>query len=248
MIAGNDETAPGYVVFARLGKKVLRPGGRVLTTAMLARAGLPGTDVVEIGPGRGRTAREIRRQSPRSYVGVDPDPGAGSMVGSAAETGLPGGSADVVVEEAVLSMQSDRVRRAAVAEVTRLLRPGGRFALHELGLAPDDLAGAERDAVRQAVSRAARVNARPLTVLEWTELLAEHGFDVVWTRTAPMALLRPARLLSDEGFVGATRFVRNVLTHPVARRRVLAMRQVFATHRRHLVGVAIVARKRSQPS
>lgn len=98
------------------------------------------------------------------------------------------------------------------------------------------------------MSRAARVNARPLTADEWAGLLGEYGFDVTWSRTAPMALLRPTRLVSDEGLLGALRFARNVLTRPVARRRVMAMRKAFATHRRHLIGVAIVARKRDQPT
>jgi hypothetical protein len=60
-------------------------------------------------------------------------------------------------------------------------------------------------------------------------------------------LLRPGAdlaLVADEGFVGAARFVGNVLTNRPARRRIWAMRQAFAAHRRHLVGLAIVARKR----
>ena len=52
-------TAPGHWVLARAGKRVLRPGGAALTADMLAHAGLPGADVVEMAPGLGRTAAEI---------------------------------------------------------------------------------------------------------------------------------------------------------------------------------------------
>jgi hypothetical protein len=58
-----------------------------------------------------------------------------------------------------------------------------------------------------------------------------------------MALLQPRRLVSDEGLLGALRFVRNVLTHPDARRRVLHMRRTFGKHRERLTAVAVVAHK-----
>lgn len=61
--------------------------------------------------------------------------------------------------------------------------------------------------------------------------------------TAPMALLQPRRLVSDEGLLGALRFAKNVLTHRDARRRVLGMRRTFVKHRDRLTAVAIVARK-----
>ena len=58
-----------------------------------------------------------------------------------------------------------------------------------------------------------------------------------------MALLQARSLVADEGLVGALRFARNLLTRPAARRRVLAMRRIFRTHRRHLSAIAIVAHK-----
>ena len=53
-------TAPGHWVLARAGKRVLRPGGAALTAAMLDHARLPGSDVVELAPGLGRTCRSCR--------------------------------------------------------------------------------------------------------------------------------------------------------------------------------------------
>jgi SAM-dependent methyltransferase len=243
-----DDRAPAYVLFRRLGKKVLRPGGAALTAELLSRVEVTGGDVIELGPGRGATARTILRRRPGSYLGVDTDPGAGLpgerlVVASAADTGLPSGSADAVVGEALLSMQSDDVKRRIITETARLLRPGGFYALHELGLTPDDLSASRRDAVRRSLAQATHVNARPLTVPEWSALLRECGLVTEWVGTAPMALLRPARVVADEGLPGALRFVGNVVTNPVARRRVLAMRHVFAENRDVLTGVAIIARR-----
>lgn len=69
-----DEAVAGHWLLARLGKRVLRPGGVELTRTLLSHAQLPGADVVELAPGLGRTATEIVARAPRSYVGAEADP------------------------------------------------------------------------------------------------------------------------------------------------------------------------------
>src|SRR5699024_12738060 len=103
---------------ARLGKRVLRPGGSELTTALLTAARIPGSDVVELAPGLGRTSGEILESDPRSYTGVDEDPdavvstrakvgGRGSVVDApAAATGLTAEHADLDVVQAKLTIHS----------------------------------------------------------------------------------------------------------------------------------------------
>lgn len=164
------------------------------------------------------------------------------MHADATRTGLPDDSADVVIGEAMLTMQADATKRQIVAEAARILRPGGRYAIHELGLQPDDLDQDVKIDLRRDLARAIKVNARPLTVAEWTVLLEEGGFVVEWASTAPMALLQVRRNLSDEGLLGTAWIVRNLLRDRAARRRVLSMRALFRRHRRTLRGVALVAR------
>lgn len=249
----SDADLPGHWLLARLGKRVLRPGGLELTTRLLAAARIGGSDVVELGPGLGRTASDIIAAQPRSYVGVDDSAAATEnvkaivapvngavVVADASTTGLPDGSADVVVGEAMLTMQGEKAKRAIVAEAFRVLRPGGRYAIHELGLAPDDLSQDIKDDIRREMSRAIKVNARPLTIAEWTALLTEAGFQVETVDQAPMALLNPARVLADEGLFGALRIVGNMIRRPAARRRVLGMRATFQRYRRSLTAVAVV--------
>ncbi|MDN5770352.1 MAG: methyltransferase domain-containing protein [Microlunatus sp.] len=252
---GNDSAVAGHWLLARLGKRVLRPGGVELTRKLLCDAQLADADVVEFAPGLGRTATEIIGHRPRSYRGVDADPGAvravqpivagygGVQLADAAQTGLAGASADVVVGEAMLTMQGEKAKDAIVAEAVRLLKPGGRYAIHELALSPDDLSDSVKTDVRQALARSIKVNARPLTTAEWRHRLAQHGLVVDRVQTAPMALLQPRRLLVDEGVLGTLRFVRNLLTRPGARRRVWAMRSTFGQYRDHLLAVAVVAHK-----
>ncbi|OBG82083.1 methyltransferase [Mycobacterium sp. E802] len=250
----SDADLPGHWLLARLGKRVLRPGGLELTTRLLAAARIGSADVVELGPGLGRTATDIAAQRPRSYVGVDDSSATSALVqkavaatggrlidADAADTGLDAGSADVVVGEAMLTMQGDKAKRAIVEEAFRVLRPGGRYAIHELALMPDGLDEAIKEDIRREMARAIKVNARPLTVAEWTELLTSAGFEVAEVDRAPMALLQPRRVVADEGLLGALRIVGNVLTHPDARKRVLHMRRTFNRYREQLTAVAIVA-------
>ncbi|MFI2429181.1 class I SAM-dependent methyltransferase [Streptomyces sp. NPDC018955] len=247
---------PGYALLRSLGKRVLRPGGAELTRTMLTALGdLSGLDVVEIAPGTGTTASAIVAQGPRSYTGVERDAlttstlervlrGRGSVrVADAAATGLDAGSADVVVGEAMLTMRSDTAKDAVVAEVHRVLRAGGRYAVHEVALLPDDLADGVKQDIRRSLARPLKVNARPLTVREWTALLSRHGLTVERAETAPMALLEPRRVVADEGPLGAARLARNIISDPAARDRVREMRRVFRAHRDSLAAVALIARR-----
>ena len=60
-----------------------------------------------------------------------------------------------------------------------------------------------------------------------------------------MHLLEPKRLIQDEGFWGALRFVRNVLSDSEARQRVKAMRQVFQMYEENLAAIMFVGIKRN---
>lgn len=248
-------TAPGHWVLARVGKKVLRPGGLELTLQMLSDAKLTGSRVVEYAPGLGRTASEILAARPASYTGVDKDPVAAQhvreLVGTrgtvinadAADTGLESGSADVVVGEAMLTMQGEKSKKAIISEAVRLLAPGGRYAIHELAVQPDDIDEELHTRIRQDLARAIHVNARPLTCEQWAELLEECGLVVETIQTAPMALLDFSRNVRDEGFVQTLRIIRNVLSDRELRARVLGMRRTFRTYQDSMCGVTIVARK-----
>jgi len=248
------EKAPGHWVLARMGKRVLRPGGMELTRRMLAALNVKGSDdVVEFAPGMGVTARLTLATKPASYTAVERDKAAAEIVGgyldgpnsrcvlgSAAETGLPSASATVVYGEAMLTMQTDETKRQIVREAARLLKPGGRYAVHEMCLR-DGVGGEVRRDVERALTGVVHHGVRPLTVSEWRGLLEEEGFEVKTVETAAMALLEPARVIQDEGFLRALRFAFNVLRDREARRRVFEMRRVFRRHRRQLAAVAVIA-------
>lgn len=249
---------PGHWLLARLGKRVLRPGGLGMTQALLAELGV-GTDdnVVEFAPGLGTTARLILKKKPQSYVGIERDSKAARwaarhlpdqaniavVVGAADRTGLCAGSASVVLGEAMLSMQTQAHKELIVAEAFKLLRSGGRYGIHELAVVPNDVPRERKDEINRALSMSIHVGARPLPAQEWTALIENAGLRVRRIGYAPMHLLRPKRLIEDEGVIGALRIVRNVLLDAPARRRVVAMWRVFEHYRQNLSAVFIVAEK-----
>jgi hypothetical protein len=253
----SESKLPGHWLLAKMGKRVLRPGGLELTKRLLAELDIsPHDDVVEFAPGLGLTARLTLAQQPRSYMAIERNPEAAAMVerylhgprqrcivGTAEETGLADRAASVVYGEAMLSMQPATTKERIVGEAARLLRPGGRYGIHELCLVPDDVDETVREAIQKDLSDEIHVGVRPLTIAEWHELLAAAGLNVIAEHTAPMHLLEPARLIKDEGLLRALRFAWNVATHTAARRRVLTMRRVFRKYDRHLAAIVLVATK-----
>jgi SAM-dependent methyltransferase len=254
------EKMPGHWLLARMGKRVLRPGGLELTHRLLAELEIESSDdVVEFAPGLGVTARLTLARNPHTYTAIERDHVAAATVesyltgnsqrciqGTAEATGLPDAPATIVYGEAMLSMQPATTKARIVQEAARLLRPGGRYGIHELCLVPDDVDESIRDAIQHELSDEIHVGVRPLTVREWRDLLAAAGLEVVAQHLAPMHLLEPARLVKDEGLFRALRFVLNVATHPAARRRVLTMRRVFRKYGNHLAAIALVAAKANE--
>ncbi|MGN0126088.1 MAG: SAM-dependent methyltransferase, partial [Rhodococcus sp. (in: high G+C Gram-positive bacteria)] len=121
---------------------------------------------------------------------------------------------------------------------------GGRYAIHELAIEPDEVDDDVKTEIRKSLARSIKVNARPLTAAEWRSLFEENGFEVEKVGFAPMALLEPKRILADEGLPGTLKFVRNVLRDSDARNRVLQMRSTFTKYKKHLVAIEIVATKK----
>lgn len=260
--AGNLDVSkmPAHWLFARLGKRVLRPGGIELTRWLLDAAAIgPEDDAIELAPGLGVTARAILERGPHGYVGVERDAGARGFTqralaragfadariveGDAASVPLEDASASVVLGEAMLSMQTERKKHAILAEASRLLRPGGCYAIHELAVEPDDIDGDRLARIEGDLSKAIHVGVRIGTVSRWCAWLEEHGFEVEQVKTAPMRLLELDRLVRDEGALGTARFAFNALRTPGATGRLLSVRATFREHMDHLCAVAIVARR-----
>ena len=254
----NMNTSQGHWILAKMGKRVLRPGGKELSMKMIEGLNIShNDDVVEFAPGLGFTAGITLGKNPKSYTGVELNEEAAGIlknrlkgkdfkiiIGNAAESTLESNSVDKVYGEAMLTMHADHRKSEIIREAHRILKPGGIYAIHELGLTPDDISSEKKSHIQQELAKAIKVNARPLTASEWTELLEQEGFLVKKIETNPMHLLEPKRMIDDEGFFRTLKIVFNILTNPSARKRILAMRRVFRTYQNHLNAVAIIAEKK----
>lgn len=248
----------GHWILAKVGKKVLRPGGRELTKKLMDNMDINSADdVVEFAPGLGFTASIACAKKPNSYTGVDNNQQAAELarknvkydkvkfiVADASDTTIPSGHATKVYGEAMLTMQPLEHKKAIIKEASRLLKPGGYYGIHELGLQPENISEEIKQSVYKDLSSNIRVHARPLTISEWSQLLVDEGFEIVKVDSNAMALLEPKRVLADEGLFRTMKIIFNVLTHGNLRKRILQMRQTFKKHKNDINAVAIVARKK----
>ena len=140
---GKDALLPFYDLLTRaLGM------GKVYD-ALVAQAGLAdGLRVLEIGCGTGNVTTRIKRAAPGAdVIGTDPDPlalaraqrKAKRLAGIrferayAQELPFADGAFDRVLSSMMLHHLDEDVKAAAVAEVHRVLRPGGEFHIVDIG-------------------------------------------------------------------------------------------------------------------
>jgi SAM-dependent methyltransferase len=164
----------------------LHPGGERATVRLAELAGLePGGRVVDVAAGPGTTARLLARRYGAAVVGVEL--GAGTVERARAETRdarvrflcgdaealpLADGEFDVALSECSLCTFPDQPR--AVAEMARVLRPGGRVAIADVTADSDALP----PALRTAAARVACV-ADARSEAGYAELLAAAGCELV---------------------------------------------------------------------
>lgn len=251
------DTMSGHWILAKLGKKVLRPGGKNLTLKMLSLLNINTNDsIIEFAPGLGYTAKLTLAKNPKSYTGVDSDEEAVLFLQkkikntqalfinkNASQTQLPDEVATKIYGEAMLTMQANHRKEEIIREAHRLLAPGGLYAIHELVLFPDSLDEESKKTIQYELAESMKVNARPLTIAEWKDTLESQGFRIKQIEKAPMHLLQAGRIISDEGFLGFLGIVKKLILNPDIKKRVLQMRKTFKKYENHLEAIVIISEK-----
>ncbi len=247
----------GHWILAKLGKRVLRPGGRELTEKLVKNLNINKyDDIVEFAPGLGFTAKLTCDYHPKTYTGVDINeeaaslarksiqhPNAKIIIAEASNTTLPDESATKVYGEAMLTMQTLENKKAIIKEAYRILKPNGYYGIHELGIKPDNIGDDIKQEIFKELSSNIRVHARPMTTSEWIELIEEAGFKIVKVEHNRMLLLEASRILKDEGFLRTIKFCINLVRFPELTKRVLKMRKIFRKHEKNLDSIVIIAQK-----
>lgn len=255
------ETMPGYLLLARLEKKVLRPGGIELTRKMLAALDITEADhVIEYAPGTGVTAGLTLEKNPASYTAIEKDPGLAKLLEERLLTAprrrcivadaskpidLPDQCATVIYGESMMTIHSPERKESMIREVHRMLRPDGLYAMQEISLFPSEIDADLAKAMLRDIKQAVRHPAWPNTVGQWRTFLDQNGFEVIEEFQRPVLLLEPERLLEDEGAENALRFSWNVIDSEIALKRIREIRSVFQRYRENLCGYCVVCRKKN---
>jgi ubiquinone/menaquinone biosynthesis C-methylase UbiE len=218
-----------YLFMASIGKRVIHPGGRASTEALLGRGAITESSrVLDVGCGVGTTAVEIARRFGSSVTAVDIAPlmldRASANVAAAGVadlvTVLPGdildldqadGSFDVVIAEAV-TMFVDR--RRATAELARVAAPGGHVLATEfLWREPPT------DEARAVFHGQVCPGMRFETLDDWVELYGAAGLVDFHTEVGPFEMMSPRGFLADEGPARCAAIMARVAARPASMRK-----------------------------
>jgi SAM-dependent methyltransferase len=203
--AGQDTMGPPYEdpAVRRAAAEAIRPGGVVLTDRAIALCALPpGARVLDVGCGTGVTVERLAVRHGLRAVGVDPSarlvtdgrsrrPGLSLLQARAEQLPFSDGSLDAALAECVVSLTD---AGAALAELSRVLRPGGLLVVSDLYARATDGAAALRELPPASCLHGA------VTRDQLVGLLRTRGFRVRRWEDHSDALARLAvRLLWENG-------------------------------------------------
>ncbi len=243
-----------YTLMAVLGKKVIRPGGRVSTETIFRMAGFRADqNVLDIGCGVGTTAIQIAARFGCRVTAVDIDKlmleyarknirGAAVTDRITLEQGdiqaLPfsDDTFDAVTIEAVSMFTRDQQR--SIQEAVRVCRPGGYVFDHEFVWArppPADLRHIFDSLVCPGMSFE--------TQREWTELYRAAGQNDIRAVCIPFDLLTASGMLRDEGVTGTVAFIGRALSRWSYVTRLLWLVSVLARVSPYLSSIVVASVK-----
>ncbi|HEY6275877.1 MAG TPA: methyltransferase domain-containing protein [Streptosporangiaceae bacterium] len=242
-----------YTFMAVIGKRVIHPGGRAATEALLAKAGIGAQSrVLDAGCGVATTAVEIARRYGARVTAVDITPlmleRAAANVATSGQAGritvekgdicaLPfaDGSFGVVIAEAV-TMFVDR--RKAAAELVRVCAPGGRVLATEFcwRQPPTDQA---REVFLGQVCPGMSFD----TVEEWLDIYAGAGLAGLTAESGPFEMMTPRGFLADEGLAGSLAVMGRVAVRPACARKMVWLMPRVAKAVPYLGYVLVAGRK-----
>lgn len=248
-----------YTLMAVLGKKVIRPGGRISTETIFRMAEFrPGQNVLDIGCGVGTTAIEIASRFGCHVTALDIDnlmleyarnnirraavaDKITLMQGDIQSLPFSDGAFDVVTIEAVSMFTRDQ--QSSIQEAVRVCRPGGYLFDHEFVWfkpPPANLRNVFDSLVCPGMSFE--------TEREWTELYRSAGQKNIRAVPVPFNLLTPGGMLRDEGVMGTVSFVGRAMSRWAYITRILWLIKVLVNLSPYLSSVVIASTRSNDAS
>lgn len=243
-----------YDFMAHIGKRVINPGGLAgRDHALAALAPRPGSHLLEIGCGTGHAACYIARRYRCRVTAIDISP---AMVAQARRevaaqnlahlvdcrvadvTALPfvADSFDGILSQAVL-MFVDKAK--AMAEVSRVLRPGGRFAGLEFAWRRQPPADIRLSTYRICGCKTLEFFPRD----EWGRQFGGGAWGEVNTSEYRFGMLSIPGFIRDEGLGNTVRIVGRLVNRKANLVRMKQIWDHFATHTDYFSYVVLSANK-----
>jgi len=236
---------------ASLGKSELKPGGSYGTQALIRLLDLRGGQhCLIVGPSSAPTALYVSMTTQATTEALvrteaekvtENDPGlkrrSTARVGQAEALPFADAHFDVAIIEATLAEMPAPQRAAALKEVARVLKPGGRIGVHELCWRQPPTP--ERNAALRAAWGG---DVYPQVVSGWWDALESAGFSNIANEVAVMTLFSRKGMATDES-EQANEVFHNAFENPEALARFTAAYREFCDYKRYYGVILATATK-----
>lgn len=244
----------GHIFLAKLGKKRLRPGGKVATEFLFQQGKFSNkTRVLEVACNMCTTSIELVKRYGCSIDALDLDVNALEKArfniekenlkqfitlhqGNASDLPFEDNQFDIVINEAMLTMLSDDMKIQCLKEYYRVLKPNGILLTHDIMLSN------ENHNLKTDLSRGIATRVAPHTKKGWFGCLESTRFEIIDVNQGKMSLMSPIGLIKDEGMFNTLKIVKNGLKKE-NREKFLSMFKLFRKNKNNLGYIAISSRK-----
>lgn len=243
----------GHAFLARIGKKILRPGGKKGTKFLLKHTHITKkTHILEVACNRGELLIDLYTKYQCALVGIDNNPlflklakehvkskGLNNNIllqeADASNIPYPDNTFDIIINQAMLTMIPHKQLPTILNEYYRVLKPGGILLTHDLAIVE------ENENLIRELRELVIVEANPKKPKVWKTFFHKQGFILEDSLIDKLNLINPLGLIKNEGF-NTFKILYNGLKKE-NRTRFKALYKFFNHHKKDFNFICLVNRK-----